>query len=310
MFLRGMAGLAGVAGVAALAGCASPPPPSAAPGSAGETVIVVGAGASGLAAAARLVAAGYLVTVLEGRDRIGGRAWTSDALGAPVDLGASWIHGTTDNPLTPLARAAGLRFAATSFDAYTTYDEDGRRCRRSRTRRSVRPVAASCRRGRTTRGRPERTTVVRRGVRPRVRGSRAGRIQRPGPGPRRAIHDLDPGRRRDRRPRGGPGPIWMPARCHDGGVVRRAVGHARSRLSGPARTDRRAAGHPPRRPGHEPCSVDRGRCDGRDRPETYDADRVVVTCRSASSSTATSRSIHLCPMPRRRPSVGSGWATS
>jgi len=122
-FLRGMAG---VAGLAALGGCASLPPPSVAPGSAGETVIVVGAGASGLAAASRLVAAGYTVTVLEGRDRIGGRAWTSDSLGAPVDLGASWIHGTSDNPLTPLARAAGLRFAATSFDAYTTYDQDGR----------------------------------------------------------------------------------------------------------------------------------------------------------------------------------------
>jgi polyamine oxidase len=43
-----------------------------------------------------------------------------------VDLGASWIHGTTDNPLTLLARAAGIHFAATSFDAYTTFDEDGR----------------------------------------------------------------------------------------------------------------------------------------------------------------------------------------
>lgn len=119
--------MAGAAGVVTLGACAPAPAPSVAPGSAGERVIVVGAGASGLAAATRLVAAGYTVTVLEGRDRIGGRAWTSDALGAPVDLGASWIHGTTDNPLTPLARDAAIRFAPTSFDRYDTYDKDGRR---------------------------------------------------------------------------------------------------------------------------------------------------------------------------------------
>lgn len=122
-FLQAMAG---VAGVAALGPCTPGPTPSVAPGSAGERVIVVGAGASGLAAASRLVAVGYVVTVLEARDRIGGRAWTSDGLGVPVDLGASWIHGTTDNPLTALARDAGLRFATTLFERYATFDHDGR----------------------------------------------------------------------------------------------------------------------------------------------------------------------------------------
>ncbi len=121
-----MGGVVGVAGVAALGACAPGPSRLVAPGSAGERVIVVGAGASGLAAATRLVAAGYVITVLEARDRIGGRAWTSDALGVPVDLGASWIHGTTDNPLTPLARDAGLRFASTLFERYATFDHDGR----------------------------------------------------------------------------------------------------------------------------------------------------------------------------------------
>ena len=97
-------------------------PPSAAPGHA----IVIGAGAAGLAAARRLVSAGQRVTLLEARDRIGGRTWTSEELGPPIDLGASWIHGTTDNPITQLARDAGLQFVPTNFDAFGTHDIDGR----------------------------------------------------------------------------------------------------------------------------------------------------------------------------------------
>jgi monoamine oxidase len=99
------------------------------------SAIVVGAGAAGLAAARRLVEAGQEVTVLKARDRIGGRAWTSDALGPPIDLGASWIQGTTDNPLVPLARDAGLRLVPTSFDRSrptTSTDARSRSWRRSR----------------------------------------------------------------------------------------------------------------------------------------------------------------------------------
>lgn len=66
-------------------------------------IAIVGAGMSGLAAAHKLAAAGRAVTVFEARDRIGGRIWTSDTLAAPVDLGAAWIHGVTDNPLTALS---------------------------------------------------------------------------------------------------------------------------------------------------------------------------------------------------------------
>ena len=57
-------------------------------------VIVVGAGVSGLAAARRLQDAGVKVLVLEGRNRLGGRVWTDRTWAdAPLDLGASWIHG-------------------------------------------------------------------------------------------------------------------------------------------------------------------------------------------------------------------------
>jgi len=57
-------------------------------------VAVIGAGAAGLAAARRLHDAGQVVAVLEARDRVGGRAWTSyDFAPHPVEFGAEFLHG-------------------------------------------------------------------------------------------------------------------------------------------------------------------------------------------------------------------------
>ncbi|MEL6403319.1 MAG: FAD-dependent oxidoreductase [Chloroflexota bacterium] len=57
-------------------------------------VIVIGAGAAGLASASALTEAGYHVIVLEARNRVGGRAWTNNTLADfPVEMGAEWIHG-------------------------------------------------------------------------------------------------------------------------------------------------------------------------------------------------------------------------
>lgn len=61
----------------------------------GFDVIVVGAGASGLAAAAELGASGLSVTILEARTRIGGRMFTEQdpSCHVPIELGAEFIHG-------------------------------------------------------------------------------------------------------------------------------------------------------------------------------------------------------------------------
>jgi polyamine oxidase len=91
----------------------------------GEKVIVIGAGMSGLAAARRLVEAGYRVTVLEARERIGGRIYTDDSLGAPIDLGAAWIHGSSKNPITDVATEAGAFSVVTDWDSLELYSDTG-----------------------------------------------------------------------------------------------------------------------------------------------------------------------------------------
>ncbi|BBY84383.1 FAD-dependent oxidoreductase [Mycolicibacterium tokaiense] len=112
---------AGLLAVAAqTAACSGDEPPGA-----GEHVVVIGAGFAGLAAARTLADAGVRVTVLEARDRIGGRTWTDTSLGVPIDIGASWIHGTQDNPLTELAAAVNAATVATDFDDVVVYDRDG-----------------------------------------------------------------------------------------------------------------------------------------------------------------------------------------
>ena len=60
----------------------------------GHDVIVIGAGAAGIAAARRLTEAGLDVVILEARNRVGGRAYTDETFAAhPVELGAEFIHG-------------------------------------------------------------------------------------------------------------------------------------------------------------------------------------------------------------------------
>ena len=75
----------------------------------GETtdVVIIGAGAAGLAAAERLHDKKRDVIVLEARDRIGGRIWTlhPESLTVPVELGAEFIHGTAEEVMEIADRA-------------------------------------------------------------------------------------------------------------------------------------------------------------------------------------------------------------
>jgi polyamine oxidase len=87
--------------------------PGVPPGAIGDPtrVIVIGAGMAGLTAASALRRAGVEVVVLEARDRLGGRTYTADVGGAPIDLGGAWIHTPLGNPMSVLAAQAGVATA-------------------------------------------------------------------------------------------------------------------------------------------------------------------------------------------------------
>lgn len=78
-------------------------------------VIVIGAGAAGIAAAHQLKAAGRRAIVLEARDRAGGRAFTDASLGPAYDAGAMFIHWAERNPWVQIARDLGV---ATSDESW------------------------------------------------------------------------------------------------------------------------------------------------------------------------------------------------
>ncbi|MEO1704603.1 MAG: FAD-dependent oxidoreductase [Pseudomonadota bacterium] len=90
-------------------------------------IAVIGAGIAGLAAAAALTEAGREVTVIEARDRIGGRIHTADLGDGRVDLGASWIHGIEDNPLADIARRTSTEMRPTDWSAIKMFNANGRR---------------------------------------------------------------------------------------------------------------------------------------------------------------------------------------
>jgi monoamine oxidase len=76
-------------------------------------IVVIGAGAAGIAAARRIMAANRRVIVVEAASQIGGRCLTDTAtFGVPFDRGARWLHNPDTNPMIKLARNAGLDISA------------------------------------------------------------------------------------------------------------------------------------------------------------------------------------------------------
>ena len=81
-------------------------------------VVVVGAGAAGLAATRDLLGRGISVLTLEASSRVGGRAHTDLALfGVPYDIGAHWLHRAGTNPFVQHAKDNG-------FTAYPAPDTE------------------------------------------------------------------------------------------------------------------------------------------------------------------------------------------
>jgi phytoene dehydrogenase-like protein len=91
----------------------------------GKTVVVIGGGISGLAAAKKLKEKGFTVIVLEAQEKVGGRMRTDRSLGVAFDEGASWIHGPNGNPITNLASQSGANTFLTSDDSVKVFDTNG-----------------------------------------------------------------------------------------------------------------------------------------------------------------------------------------
>lgn len=104
-------------------------------------VVVIGAGAAGLAAAARLKQADLEPLVLEARDRVGGRIWTQPLGGQPVDLGAQWLEGVANNPIASVCSDHNIQHVKTRYKT-TLFDSVTGRVSAKRVRRMERVVDA------------------------------------------------------------------------------------------------------------------------------------------------------------------------
>ncbi|VDP45207.1 unnamed protein product [Schistosoma mattheei] len=86
--------------------------------------IIIGAGISGLIAARQLTYFGAKVTILESRDRVGGRIWTFRKGGYQAELGAMVVTGLSANPVAILVRQLSLNLLPINTDC-SLYDSQG-----------------------------------------------------------------------------------------------------------------------------------------------------------------------------------------
>ncbi|HHI82895.1 MAG TPA: FAD-dependent oxidoreductase [Rhizobiales bacterium] len=83
-------------------------------------VVIIGAGAAGLAAARALSRRGLSVALIEASGRIGGRAHTESAtFGVPFDQGCTFLHNARRNPFVKYARASGFAISSLPPDDAT-----------------------------------------------------------------------------------------------------------------------------------------------------------------------------------------------
>ncbi|KAF7211398.1 lysine-specific histone demethylase 2 isoform X1 [Nothobranchius furzeri] len=90
-----------------------------------KNVIVIGAGAAGLAAARQLQNFGTQVLVLEARERIGGRVWDDVSLGVTVGRGAQIVNGCVNNPIALMCEQMGIRMHKLG-ERCDLFQEDGK----------------------------------------------------------------------------------------------------------------------------------------------------------------------------------------
>src|SRR5450631_707610 len=100
----GAAGIAvAAAGLAPLDAVATNESPSTASGD--YDVIVIGGGFCGVTTARECRHAGYRVLLLEARNRLGGRTFTANFNGRPVDMGGTWVHWSQPHVWSEIRRS-------------------------------------------------------------------------------------------------------------------------------------------------------------------------------------------------------------
>ena len=88
-------------------------------------IIVIGAGVSGLSVANQLQSQHKKVLILEARNRLGGRIHTQEIDNQFYDLGASWIHGITNNPINAIAQQHHIQTVVFNYQDAIFYKKNG-----------------------------------------------------------------------------------------------------------------------------------------------------------------------------------------
>lgn len=90
-------------------------------------IIIIGAGASGYAAACKLLENGFNnITILEAENRIGGRIDSVHFGDAIVDLGAQWCHGETKNTVYEMVKDFNLiQHSICNYKDFLFVDSEG-----------------------------------------------------------------------------------------------------------------------------------------------------------------------------------------